>query len=102
MVGCLGGLGRSLSKWMFGRGARNFVFIGRSGADKPSARELVEELQSLGAIVTVVTGDVNCYKDVEIFTKHASAPIGGVIQAAMGLKVGLFIHDCLAKMWKLR
>lgn len=93
MVGCLGGLGRSLSKWMFERGAREFVFIGRSGADKPSARQLVEELQSAGAIVKVVTGDVSCYKDVENLVKHTSGPIGGLVQAAMGLKVGLPIHD---------
>ncbi len=44
MVGCLGGLGRSLSKWMMSRGARKFVFLGRSGLDKEAARQIEEKM----------------------------------------------------------
>lgn len=87
MIGCLGGIGRSLSKWMMARGARRFVFLGRSGLDKPSARSLVDELKNLGASVHVVRGDVTKSWDVQAVVERADSPIGGVIQAAMGLNV---------------
>lgn len=91
MIGCLGGIGRSLSKWMMARGARQFVFLGRSGLDKASARALVEELNSLGASVHVVRGDVTKMADVEAVVEGADSPIGGVVQAAMGLSVSCFL-----------
>ena len=93
LIGCLGGLGRSLSRWMMARGARNFVFLGRSGADKPSAQELVSRLKSNGATVDVVRGDVSQAADVTAAVSACLATgrqIGGVIQAAMGLHEALF------------
>ncbi|PYI01585.1 polyketide synthase [Aspergillus sclerotiicarbonarius CBS 121057] len=89
MVGCLGGLGRSLSKWMVSRGARSFVFLGRSGDDKPEANALVGDLRAQGTHVVVTRGDVCRYDDVENAICKATFPIGGVIQAAMVL------HDAL-------
>ncbi|KAL9091247.1 MAG: hypothetical protein Q9159_001542 [Coniocarpon cinnabarinum] len=90
MIGCLGGLGRSMSKWMMSRGARKFVFLGRSGTDRTPARQLVEDLEDQGAQVTVVRGDVVRYADVEKAVAAIKGPIGGVIQAAMGLNESLF------------
>ncbi|KAJ5100496.1 Acyl transferase/acyl hydrolase/lysophospholipase [Penicillium angulare] len=90
MVGCLGGLGRSLSKWMVSRGARRFIFMGRSGVDKPEAKDLVDELISQGAHVTVIRGNVSNYEDVERAVDAADCPIGGVIQAAMALGESLW------------
>ncbi|RAK93824.1 hypothetical protein BO79DRAFT_250449 [Aspergillus costaricaensis CBS 115574] len=57
MVGCLRRLSRSLSRWMVSRGARCFVFLGRTGLAKPAARQIVQELKETGARCTVVTGD---------------------------------------------
>ncbi|KAK0622032.1 putative polyketide synthase [Bombardia bombarda] len=92
LVGCLGGLGRSLSRWMMARGARKFVFLGRSGCDKPSAASLVARLQNAGATVTVVRGDVSSASEVAeaVAASAALGPIGGVVQAAMGLREALF------------
>ena len=93
LIGCLGGLGRSLSRWMMTRGARDFVFLGRSGADKPSAQQLVSSLEQAGATVGVVRGDVSKASDVEDAVAtclFAGRPIGGVVQAAMGLHEALF------------
>lgn len=93
LVGCLGGLGRSLSRWMMARGARHFVFLGRSGCDKPSAQQLVSRLQKAGAGVGVVRGDVSKATDVAAAVSACLAtgrPIGGVVQAAMGLHEALF------------
>lgn len=89
MVGCLGGLGRSMTKWMMGRGARKFSFLGRSGTDKASARQLIEDLEQNGASCTVVRGDVCNVKDVQKLIDHVDGPIGGVVQAAMGLNVSM-------------
>ncbi|KAI1658690.1 KR domain-containing protein [Daldinia decipiens] len=93
LIGCLGGLGRSLSDWMLGRGARHFVFLGRTGCDKPSAHELVFRLRDAGANVTVVRGDVS---DIDAVNATIAAcehkPIGGVVQAAMGLHEALLLR----------
>ncbi|KAI0003946.1 ketoacyl-synt-domain-containing protein [Xylariaceae sp. FL0662B] len=90
LVGCLGGLGRSISRWMLSRGARKFVFMGRSGIDKAPARRLVEDLQFSGAQVTVIRGDVVNFDDVERAVASINGAVGGVIQAAMGLDEALF------------
>lgn len=75
---------------MLRRGARRFVFIGRSGTDKAPARNLVKDLQAAGASVTVIRGDVAAYQDVEKAVAAATRPIGGVIQAAMSIHVSTF------------
>ncbi|KAL6866385.1 Type I Iterative PKS [Amphichorda felina] len=90
LVGCLGGLGRSISKWMMSRGARQFVFIGRTGTQRPAARRLVDSLEHAGAHCVVVMGDVTNYDDVERAIKASPSPLGGVIQAAMGLNEAIF------------
>ena len=53
MSGCLGGIGRSITKWMMKRGAKKFAMIGRSGLDKEPARLLVKDLEDAGAYVHV-------------------------------------------------
>ncbi|THC93098.1 hypothetical protein EYZ11_007410 [Aspergillus tanneri] len=90
MVGCLGGLGRSLSTWMFHRGCRKFIFLGRSGLEKKAAADLVQDLKSKGASVEVIQGDVSKYEDVERCIQAAEAPLGGIILAAMGLDASLW------------
>lgn len=113
LVGCLGGLGRSLARWMVRRGARNLVFLGRSGCDKPSARDLVSDLEAAGVRVRVVRGDVVNRPDVDaavaacLDMNGGTAKIGGVVQAAMGLREGLFSgmsaedwHTAVAPKWR--
>lgn len=90
LVGCLGGLGRSVAKYMLSRGARHFSFLGRSGADKPAAAELVRSLEKAGATITIVRGDVARKESVEELVATAPKPVGGVIHAAMGLHEALF------------
>lgn len=90
LIGCLGGLGRSLVKWMFSRGARRFVFLSRSGIDKPEAAEFVSDLEKLGGEPIVVRGDVSIRSDVDEAIKQAKTPIRGVMQLAMALTVSGF------------
>jgi NADPH:quinone reductase-like Zn-dependent oxidoreductase len=89
LVGCLGGLGRSLTAWMMERGARTFCFLSRRGADAPRAARLVKDLELAGASVNVVRGDVSVREDVEraVATIPSDRPLRGVIQAAMVLRV---------------
>ena len=75
------------------RGARHFVFLGRSGADKPSAAQLVSRLEKAGATVGIARGDVSSAADVASAISTCLATgrrVGGVIQAAMGLHEALF------------
>ncbi|KAF3915792.1 hypothetical protein ABW21_db0200706 [Orbilia brochopaga] len=92
MVGCLGGLGRSISRYLFDRGARKFVFLGRSGIDKAPARRIVQELTTLGGICKVIRGDASQMIDVQRAVEAADScgPIGGIVQAAMGMNHAIF------------
>ncbi|RYP10656.1 hypothetical protein DL765_008038 [Monosporascus sp. GIB2] len=90
MIGCLGGLGRTLSRWMLQRGARKFAFLGRTGTDKLAARNLIQDLEAHGAECAIVRGDVCKPRDVEAVVAAAKGEIGGVVQAAMGLNEAIF------------
>jgi hypothetical protein len=88
---------------MVSRGARHFVFLSRSGADKPEAAALVQELGELARTrypdltVQVVRGDVSLREDVSRAIACAEHPIKGVVQAAMVLKVRNSIPFQLAR-----
>ncbi|RYP61682.1 hypothetical protein DL770_009733 [Monosporascus sp. CRB-9-2] len=86
----IGGLGRTLARWMVQRGARKFAFLGRSGLDKPAARILIQDLEACGAKCAVVRGDVCNTEDVAAVIAAAQGEIGGIMQAAMGLNESLF------------
>ncbi|GFN14344.1 polyketide synthase [Aspergillus tubingensis] len=90
MIGGLGGLGRSISKWMISCGARRFIFLSRSGTDKSEAKDLVDDLQAQGAHIIVIRGDVCRYEDVERAVEAADCPIGGVNQASMALNEAIW------------
>ncbi|CAN8101888.1 unnamed protein product [Discula destructiva] len=101
LVGCLGGLGRSLVSWMLECGARRFTFLSRSGADTTSASHLVRHIESEGAFVQIVRGDVASKHDVMRAVRGIPAghPLKGVVHAAMVLRDGLF-HAMTYKQWK--
>ncbi|KAH8200322.1 hypothetical protein TruAng_005538 [Truncatella angustata] len=92
LVGCLGGLGRSLTSWMMESGARRFVFLSRSGADSPSAAKLIKDIETSGASTIVVKGDATSRADVVRAVQEVSPsyPVRGVVHAAMVLRDGLF------------
>ncbi|KAK4243208.1 hypothetical protein C7999DRAFT_36471 [Corynascus novoguineensis] len=102
LVGCLGGLGRSLTRWMMASGARRFLFLSRSGTDAPSAAKLVDDLRAAGATVHVVRGDVANKPDVVRAVEQAPPtsphPIRGVVHAAMVLRDAVF-HSMPYSNW---
>ncbi|KAI1807193.1 KR domain-containing protein [Daldinia bambusicola] len=93
LVGCLGGLGRSLRRWMMARGTPHFVFLGRSGADEPSAKQLMSRLEEAGATVRIVRGNISTAADVTAAISACMATgrcVGDIIQVTMGLHETLF------------
>ncbi|KAL9579064.1 MAG: hypothetical protein Q9203_006855 [Teloschistes exilis] len=100
LVGCLGGLGRSLTSWMLSKGARRFAFLSRSGADAPSAARLVRDLKFAGAHIDIFRGDVSNLTDVEeaVASIPSAHPVSGVIHAAMVLRDGMF-HSMTHAKW---
>ena len=88
--GGLGGIGRSIATWMVEAGARNMVFLSRSGTSKPAAQETIAILTAAGAKAKVYAcdcGDAQQMRDTMKLCSEEFPPIKGVIQAAMVLKV---------------
>lgn len=90
LVGCLGGLGRCLARFMVERGARHLTFLGRSGADSKAAAAMVDSLRARGCAVHVVRGDVSNKEDVARAVAAAGVPVYGMVQGAMALEDKLF------------
>lgn len=72
---------------MIEQGARRLAFLGRSGASSPAARDVVEALRQNGAEVQLLRGDVAKLSDVQSAVAVVRGRIGGVVHAAMNLKV---------------
>lgn len=88
LVGGLGGLGRAVSTWMVEKGARNFIFLSRSGGESPEAQAFINDLESHNMVsATVIAGDVSNIEDIQRALSAAKRPIAGVLQMSMVLKV---------------
>ncbi|KAF2843914.1 KR-domain-containing protein [Plenodomus tracheiphilus IPT5] len=94
--GGLGGLGREIVRWMFGRGARNFVLLTSSGAEgKPDALRFIKETKDLGAKILAPVCDITSRKLLENTLQQVlkeMPPIKGCIQAAMVLQDDLLMN----------
>lgn len=90
IAGGLGGIGRSVARWMISRGARNLLLLSRSGAKSRASQAFVTELENEGACVRAPACDIANYIALETILKQCAAempPIRGCIQAAMVLAV---------------
>ncbi|KAK8054463.1 polyketide synthase [Apiospora phragmitis] len=85
-VGGLGGIGRSLSEWMFRKGAREIAFLSRSGDKSTDAKETIQWLRERGVKTQVFKGDVSNRAHVDECIAALSHNLGGVFQAAMVLR----------------
>lgn len=95
IVGGTGGLGRSMSKWMVGKGAKNIVLISRRALLEGAVEKLVHDLkQSAGANICVKACDVTDFDSVTHLVDSCSSelpPIAGVVHAGMVLRVSPLI-----------
>lgn len=92
LIGCLGGLGRCLARFMVDRGARNLTFLGRSGANKKEAAAMIDSLRARGCTIHIVRGDVSNKEDVAKAASIAGVPVYGMVQGSMALEVSLYAH----------
>ncbi|KAH6652321.1 putative polyketide synthase [Truncatella angustata] len=93
LIGGTGGLGRSMSRWMIKRGARNLVLVSRSGSATGKVKELIDEAGEQGANIIVRRCDVANPADVEDLVNQGlegMPPVRGLIHGAMVLHDVLF------------
>ncbi|KAH8891529.1 polyketide synthase [Thozetella sp. PMI_491] len=94
IIGGTGGLGRSMSKWMVGKGARNIVLLSRSGRMDGPVAELARDLKrSAGANIIVESCDVtdkeSVVRMVDFCTQNLP-PLAGLVHSSMVLRDILF------------
>lgn len=90
IAGGLGGLGRSVARWMASQGAKNLILLSRRGPVHIAAKELVKELEATCDNVATPACDVTdsaSLREVMIECSKAMPPIRGCIQGSMVLKV---------------
>ena len=98
LVGGLGGLGRTFSRYIVELGARHVTFISRSGP-KPEDGMFIEMLEDLGCAVYAARCDISVRADLEQVLQEVSMPVIGVIQGAMVLEVSQpSAHQMAAKV----
>lgn len=91
LVGGLGGLGRAVASWMVEHGARNLVFLSRTALHAVESDTFVEDLESQGCRVQLVAGSVCELGDVKKCVAQATAPIAGVLNMSMVLRVRVLV-----------
>lgn len=78
-------MGQSITRWLVGQGAKNIILTSRSGFDNQDVRDLVHELENLGAKIAVLKCDISNRSQVEQLVEECSAtmpPIKGVIHGS--------------------
>ncbi|XP_044723776.1 KR domain-containing protein [Hirsutella rhossiliensis] len=93
IAGGLGGLGRSMMKWMAQKGAKHLVVPTRSGIASQEAADVVDELGKQGVRVLTPTCDVSSAQCLAEALENCNAtmpPIRGCINAAMVLQDSVF------------
>ncbi|EHA24700.1 hypothetical protein ASPNIDRAFT_210217 [Aspergillus niger ATCC 1015] len=99
IAGGLGGIGRSLSRWLSTRGVKHLILLSRSGAVSDDAIELVNELTERGVNVITPKCDVSNADSLASALSDCERTmprVKGVIQASMVLKDRLFDNMSLA------
>ncbi|KAF2816383.1 uncharacterized protein BDZ99DRAFT_542807 [Mytilinidion resinicola] len=93
ITGGLGGLGRSIVKWMVSEGARNLILLSRQGGESENSKSFVDSLKASGISVFAPKCDISDEEVVREVLQQAQermAPIKGCIQASMVLKSAMF------------
>lgn len=100
IIGGTGGLGRSMTKWMVGKGARNIVLVSRRARLEGAVQQLADDLkQSAGANVVVKACDVTDKESVQSLINSCNSElplIAGVVHAGMVLRVSSILRNSLS------
>ncbi|KAJ5889495.1 hypothetical protein N7504_010305 [Penicillium tannophilum] len=66
LAGDLGEIDRSIARWMISRGAKQLVFLSRSGhAESDVVRDMIEDIQRLGCRAVIFSCDITNTGSVE-------------------------------------
>ncbi|KAB5578110.1 KR domain-containing protein [Coniochaeta sp. 2T2.1] len=98
IAGGLGGLGRSMARWMVRRGAKNLILLSRFGPVRDSGKELIAELEDAGATVAAPPCDVTDRSTLARVLEKCGKempPVRGCIQGSMILKDAIFANMTL-------
>lgn len=90
ITGGLGGLGRSVTKWLAQQGAKSITLLSRSGHASSNAKSLIEEYSSTDVSISILqcdVGDTDEVRRVVQVCSQSMPPIRGVIHGAMVLHV---------------
>lgn len=90
IAGGLGGLGRSIAKWMISNGARYLVLLSRQGTESPGADSFLDECATMGVTTFAPRCDISdevAVSEIIQEVQRRMPPIKGCIQASMVLKV---------------
>ncbi|KUI57610.1 Lovastatin diketide synthase LovF [Cytospora mali] len=83
LVGGLGGLGKAVAGLMAGRGARNLLFLSRSGAKTPEDLAFLQSLAERGVNALALAVDICDENGLRQSLAHANMPtIKGAVQCA--------------------
>ncbi|CAH0043544.1 unnamed protein product [Clonostachys solani] len=93
LAGGLGGIGKSICKWMVDRGARNFILLTRSQTTCEKAAPFLDELRASGCLAIAKSCDFSSKEDLKAAVhacQDSLPPIQGVINCAMALRDSIF------------
>ncbi|ATZ22472.1 Erythronolide synthase, modules 1 and 2 [Streptomyces lavendulae subsp. lavendulae] len=85
ITGGTGALGARVARYLAARGAEHVVLTGRRGPDAPGAAQIAEEIEALGAEVTLVACDVSDREEVAALLRSVPEdrhPLTAVVHAA--------------------
>lgn len=103
LVGGLGGLGKSISRWMASHGAESLAIISRSGGESEAASDVRAELLEMGCKLTAVACDVTKEDAVREAMSHISSStqrrVGGVLFLPMVL-ADAALSDMTVSKWR--
>ena len=90
IAGGVGGLGRSITKWLAQQGARSIALLSRTGHASASAKSLIDEYSSSDVNISILQCDVGDEDQVRRVIEECSqsmSPIRGVVHGATFLHV---------------
>ena len=98
--GGLGGVGRTIARWMVSRGSKNLILLSRSGPRTDAARDMLAEMRENGVCVEVPSCDVTDHYALQTTIAECSEkmpPIKGCVQGSMVLNVRFYstLHMCI-------
>lgn len=91
IVGGLRGLCSSLAIYLAKIGAKYLTVISRSGDSRVSPK-ILEDIRAFGCDLQLCKGDVSRKDDVRCVLMNTKAPVGGIVQGAMVLRVSVALN----------